>query len=214
MSTITTENLLGQLRWRYATKQFDASRKIPHDVWTALEETLVLTPSSFGLQPWKFLVIQDPAVREALKAASWGQSQITDASHLVVFAVHRENTAEHLDAYMASIAAARSQPADAPGLAGLKKMIQQFNASRPNVEWNARQVYIALGNFMTSAALLGVDTCPMEGLDPAKYDEILGLAERNLTTAVACVAGYRAEGDKYAGLPKVRFSKTEVIQYL
>ena len=214
MSTITTDQLLGQLRWRYATKQFDASKKIPQDVWAALEETLILTPSSFGLQPWKFLVIQDPAIREALKGASWGQSQITDASHLVVFAVHRENKPAHLDSYIESIASVRSQPADAPALAGLKKMIQLFNASRPNREWNARQVYIALGNFMTAAAMLGVDTCPMEGLDPEKYDEILGLEERNLATAVACVAGYRADGDKYAALPKVRFSKTEVVQYV
>ena len=214
MNTITTEQLLDRLRWRYATKQFDATRKIPQDVWSALEDALVLTPSSFGLQPWNFLVVQDPAVRETLKGASWGQSQITDASHLVVFAVHRNNKPEHLDSYIQSIAAARNQPADAPALAGLKKMISQFNASRPNIEWNARQAYIALGNFMTAAALLGIDTCPLEGLDPAKYDEILGLEEKNLTTAVACVAGYRADDDKYASLPKVRFLKSDVIQYV
>jgi nitroreductase len=101
MNPIPHDQLLGQLRWRYATKQFDPAKKIPAEVWAALEESLVLTPSSCGLQPWKFLVIQDPALREQLKAVSWGQGQVTDASHLVVFAVKRENTPEDIGAYMA-----------------------------------------------------------------------------------------------------------------
>jgi nitroreductase len=92
-------------------------------------------------------------------------------------------------------------------------MVIETSNARPNLEWNARQAYIALGNFMTSAALLGVDTCPLEGLDPVKYDEILGLEAQNLATQVACVAGYRADTDKYASLPKVRFKKERVVEY-
>lgn len=214
MSVLSTEHLISQLRWRYATKQFDAAKKIPADVWTALEDALVLTPSSFGLQPWRFLVISNPELRQKLRVASWNQSQVTDASHLIVFAVHKENTPEHVDRHISAIASATGQPADAPRLAGLKRVILDFSGSVSNKEWNSRQAYIALGNFMTSAALLGIDTCPLEGIEPAKYDEILGLSELGLATAVACAAGYRAETDKYAATPKVRFAKEEVIQYL
>ena len=214
MSLMTPEDLIQQLNWRYATKQFDPAKKIPESVWSALEETLILTPSSFGLQPWKFIVVKDPAIREKLKAASWNQSQIADGSHLVVFAAKKENTASDVEAYINSIASIRNQPVDSPGLAGLKKVILDFNKTVPNHSWNNKQAYIALGNFMTSAAVLGVDTCPMEGLDPAKYDEILGLTGTNLATAFACVAGYRASTDKYAGLAKVRFNKEELIQYV
>ena len=214
MSATTPELLIQQLTWRYATKQFDPSRKIADHLWTTLEHALILTPSSFGLQPWKFIVVKDPAVREKLKAVSWGQSQIVEGSHLVVFASKKENTTSDVECYINSIAKTRQQPVDAPGLAGLKKLILDFNGTIPNHPWNIRQLYIALGNFMTSSALLGIDTCPIEGLDASKYDEILGLTGTNLATAVACVAGYRAETDKYASAPKVRFSKEDLIRYI
>lgn len=214
MTLTTPEHLIRQLNWRYATKQFDPAKKIPADLWEALEKSLILTPSSFGLQPWKFLVIRDPAVREKLRPVSWGQSQITDGSHLVVFAAKKENTPADVESYINSLATVRQQAADSPGLAGLKKVILDYSSTVPNLPWNSKQVYIALGNFMTSAAMLGIDTCPMEGIDFAKYDEILGLNGTNLATAVACVAGYRAGTDKYAALPKVRFSREELIQYI
>ncbi|HEY5892467.1 MAG TPA: NAD(P)H-dependent oxidoreductase [Chthoniobacterales bacterium] len=215
MSTLTKEEqLLTQLRWRYATKQFDPTKKVPVETWLALEEALVLTPSSYGLQPWKFLVITDPTVREQLKPASRNQSQITDASHLVVFAVFKENTREHTDAYIRSISAARGVPTDQPPLVGFKDMLNTANSSRPNLPWNKNQVYIALGNFLTAAAILGVDTCPIEGFDPEKYDEILGLGAKNLTSAVVAAVGYRAESDRYASLAKVRFPKTDVVEYV
>lgn len=207
--------LLTALRWRYATKQFDPQRKIPAPLWSALEDALVLTPSSFGLQPWKFLVIQDPALRERLVPFSWGQKQVAEASHLVVLAVMTRMTEEHIDRYLADTAATRNIPRES--LAGFRKMmigdVIQGARSKIATEWAIRQAYIALGNFMTSAALLGVDTCPMEGFESAKYDELLELAPRGLTTAVVCPAGYRAATDKYASLAKVRFPKSEVIEY-
>lgn len=214
MSTLTKDLLLTQLRWRYATKQFDPAKKIPAETWAALEEALVLTPSSYGLQPWKFLVITDPATREKLKAVSWNQPQITDASHLVVFAIFKENTPEHTDAYIRSISAARNLPVDQPPLDGFRDMINATIKAQPNLPWNKNQVYIALGNFLTAAALLGVDACPMEGFDAAKYDEILGLREKNLTSAVVATVGYRAETDAYASLPKVRFPKNTIVEYV
>ncbi|NJK90721.1 MAG: NAD(P)H-dependent oxidoreductase [Blastochloris sp.] len=209
MSPIPSTQLLTQLQWRYATKQFDSTAKICPEDWAALEESLILTPSSFGLQPWKFIVVTDPAVREQLKAVSWGQGQVTDCSHHVVFAIRTDVDQDFIQANMKLTAEVRGVPLDS--LAGLQKVILGF---LPNVnvqEWSTRQAYIALGNFMTSAALIGVDTCPMEGIDPAQYDRILGLEAKKLKTVVACSAGYRASGDKYANLKKVRFPKSEIV---
>ena len=206
MNTITSDQLLGRLRWRYATKQFDPAAKIPEADWAALEETLILTPSSFGLQPWRFVVVNDPATRERLVPVSWDQRQPADASHFVVFAVPTKFGETEIDALLARTVELRGGEISA--LAGYRGMMTGSLLGRTDGElrqWMIRQVYIALGNFMTSAAMLGIDTCPMEGLDPAKYDEILGLPARGLATVVACAAGYRAAGDKYAALAKVRF---------
>ena len=213
MTTISTEKLLTQLNWRYATKQFDPQREISPQTWAALEEALVLTPSSFGLQPWKFMVVSDPATRERLVPASWGQRQVADASHLVVFAIKHDLNEADIDAYLNRIAVVRGGVRDS--LNGYRDMmVGNLITSRDAVarrNWAANQVYIALGNFLTSAALLGVDACPLEGLEPAKYDEILGLQSQGLSTVVAAAAGYRAANDKYAGVKKVRFPKTEVL---
>ena len=213
MSTITTEQLLKQLNWRCATKQFDPARKISPGDWEALEDVLVLTPSSYGAQPWKFIVITDPAVKEKLMAFSWGQRQVVDCSHLVVFTIRKDFDGNHIDAYLKRIAEVRGGSHEA--LAPLRKMIVGDVVEGPRAkfvnEWATRQVYIALGNFMTSAALLGIDTCPMEGFQPDKYDDALGLGAFGLASVVCCCAGYRHAADKYASLPKVRFPKEQVI---
>ena len=212
-TTIHPEQLLNQLNWRYATKQFDPQRKISATDWSALEASLLLTPSSFGLQPWKFVVVTDQQMREKLVTASWGQRQIADASHLVVFAAKKTLAEADIDAFLNFTAKTRG--ADPASLAGYREMMVgsivkgRTEAERNN--WIARQVYIALGNFLTSAALLGIDACPMEGIDPAKYDELLGLDKQGLGAIVVATAGYRAATDKYAGLPKVRFPGSEVF---
>lgn len=215
MNSISTDTLLQALHWRYATKQFDPSRKIPASTWSALEDTLVLTPSSFGLQPWKFLVVQDATLREKLVPHSWNQRQVADASHLVIMTVRKKVDVAHVDRFMAETAKTRGVSPDA--LAGYRTMIVkdvvEGERSRIATEWAIRQAYIALGNLMTSAALLGIDTCPMEGFEAARYDEILGLEPQGFTTAVLCPVGYRAATDKYASLPKVRFPKSSVIEY-
>jgi len=213
MKTITPKELLSQLNWRYATKQFDPHRPISPETWAALEESLVLTPSSFGLQPWKFLVVTDSATRERLVPASWGQRQVADASHLVVFAVKSNFGEADIDAYLNRIVAVRGGSREALG--GYRDMmvgsLMQNRDDRGRKSWATNQTYIALGNFLTSAALLGVDACPLEGIEPAKYDEILGLKAQGFTTAVAAAAGYRAAGDKYAAAKKVRYPKDEVL---
>lgn len=216
MKTLAPSELLAALNWRYATKKFDPTKQIPAETWSALEQALVLSPSSFGIQPWKFLVVTNPAVREKLVPVSWGQTQPKDASHFVVFAVRKDLPGAHIDRYVARTAELRGCTPEA--LAPFKKMMMgSLEGARTKGfldTWQTHQVYIALGQFMASAAVLGVDTCPMEGLEPAKYDEILGLAGTGFVTVVACAAGYRAGDDKYATLPKVRFPAVEVIQHV
>lgn len=213
MQRIQPEAIKEALKWRYATKQFDPSRKIDAATWDALEQSLVLAPSSFGLQPWKFLVITNPEIREKLVPVSWGQRQIADASHLVVLTVQSPLTPEHVRKHVARTAELHGKTVD--DLAGLEKVINGFLTKPPYPldikEWSSRQVYLAFGSFMTVAALLGVDTCPMEGLNPAAYDEILGLQGSGYFTVAACPAGYRAETDKYAKLPKVRHEEEHVL---
>jgi nitroreductase len=215
MTPISTTSLLDALQWRYATKKFDAAKKIPTATWTALEQALVLAPSTFGIQPWKFIVVQDPALRKQLSAASWGQTQPVDCSHYVVFALRQNLTAADVDRYVGRIAAVRGGTPE--GLKGYRDIMvgatDKARAGGTLDAWMARQVYIALGQFMAAAALLGVDACPMEGLEPPKYDEILGLAEPGFTTLCACAAGYRAADDKYATAPKVRFATGDVVTH-
>lgn len=212
MNKSTPSDLLAALRWRYATKQFDPSRHIPADVWNALEESLVLTPSSFGLQPWKFIVVRDPAVRERLKLESWNQPQATDASHFVVLAARCDLGAGDIDGWIQCLAEVQGQPVE--NFARLKGMIVGFAETMSHESrhaWNVRQTYIALGQLMAAAAMLGIDTCPMEGISTAAYDRILGLEGGGHATAVACALGYRAADDKYAEMPKARYPRERVI---
>lgn len=210
----TCQTLSEQLKWRYATKRFDSTRKIPDATWKALEESLVLTPSSFGLQPWRFVVIIDQATKEKLVPLSWKQTQPADCSHFVVFAARERMTEDDIDRHLRRTAEVRGVPVDS--LAVYRKMMIGTLVSPPahfNIRhWAALQTYIALGNFMTAAAMIGVDTCPMEGIEPSKYDELFGLPREGYTTIVACAAGYRASDDKNAILPKVRFPVEEVIR--
>ena len=213
MNTIDHNQLVGQLRWRCATKQFDPQRKIRPQDWAALEEALVLTPSSFGLQPWKFVVVNDRATREKLVAASWGQRQVADASHLVVFAVKKQLGEKDIDNYLSRIAEVRGAPRES--LASYRDMMVgsliKGKGDAERMTWATRQVYIALGTFLTSAALLGIDACPMEGFDHAQYDEILGLKAKGYSSAVIATLGYRLPTDKYAAVPKVRFAREQIF---
>ena len=216
MTPITTSQLTDALQWRYAVKKFDAAKKISAATWATLEESLVLAPSSFGVQPWKFIVVDNTELRSKLVAASWGQTQVVEASHLVIFALKQDVGEDHIDRYMARTAEVRGTTVEA--MAPFKKVIMgSFAGARAKGfldTWQSRQVYIALGQFMTAAALLGIDTCPMEGIEPSKYDEILGLTGSGYTTLCACPTGYRSADDKYATTPKVRFPLGEVVTHL
>jgi nitroreductase len=216
MQAIAPRQLIDQLSWRYATKSYDPTRKISAADWLTLEEALVLSPSSLGLQPWTFFVVEDPAVRAQLLLASYGQTQVADASHLVVFATKPNLSEADVDAHIQRTAEIRGITVDA--LAGLRAMavrsiVQGMTESERRV-WAVNQTYIALGNLVTSAAMLGIDATPMEGFEKAKYDEILGLPRRGLTASVIATLGYRAASDKYATAPKVRFSREQVVQHV
>jgi nitroreductase len=215
-ATISNEALLAQLNWRYATKAFDPARKIPAADWAALEQTLILTPTSYGFQPYRFVVVTNQATKDQLVPHSWNQKQSADCSHFVVFAAKESVSEADVDHYIARVAEVRGTTPEA--LAGFKKVlagdIVQGPRSQYQHEWATRQTYIALGNFMTAAALIGIDTCPMEGIVPTKYDEILDLPAKGYRTVVACAAGYRSTADKYAAAPKVRFPAGELVIHI
>ena len=213
---IGADQLLAQLRWRYATKKFDPARKIPAATWSALEESLRLAPSSFGLQPWKFFVVDHPDLRKQLMAVSWNQAQVVDASHLVVFTVKKGVGPADANKFADAIIAQRGlkpeqvEPYRQMMLGFLNHLPAGFDVDG----WSARQVYIAIGQFMASAAALGIDTCPMEGLDPAAYDRILGLEAKGFQTLCAMPAGYRHADDGYAKLAKVRYPLAEIVEHI
>ncbi len=200
-------NITQALHWRYATKQFDTTKKLSDDTVNALKESIQMSPSSFGLQPYKILNVTNPEIREKLKAAAWGQTQLTDASHLFVFAVPADITDTDVDAFISLNMSVRGSTAE--DLAGYSSMIKGSVNSRTSEQkqaWAAKQAYIALGFLLETAALLEVDATPMEGFDAGQFDEILGLKEKNLKSVVICALGYRSAEDTYANLPKVRAS--------
>lgn len=212
--TIPDSQLLNALNWRYATKTFDASKIILETTWKTLEEALVLSPSSFGLQPYRFLVVKDAAIRKQLQSHSWNQTQVVDASHYVVFAARTGITENEIDAFLNRIVEVRGIPRES--LEGYRGMMYGSLLS-PGAEariphWAALQAYIALGNLMTAASLVGVDTCAIEGFAPAEYDAILGLKERGYASVVCCALGYRSAEDKYASLAKVRKPSADLIK--
>ncbi len=187
MNCITASQLLEQLNWRYAVKRFDPTRIIDESTWQALENALLLTPSSYGLQPWKFFVITDPQVKAQLPAISWNQSQPRDCSHMVVLAARESMDAEYVDNYMHSVVTTRGLDKDS--LHGYRNvLVTNIEKMNEHLDWNARQVYIALGQLMIAAAMLGVDTCPMEGIVNAEYDRLLQLSGTGYTVVVACAS--------------------------
>lgn len=211
-------DLLKQLGWRYAVKKFDPTRKIPAETWDTIERAVILSPSSFGLQPWRFFVVDNPDTRAKLRAVSWNQSQITDASHMVVFARRGEVTAADIDAHIARIVEVRQTP---PAVLNDLRSMMLGSISEPAtlpggnmVTWTRSQVYIALGFFLSTCALLGVDACPMEGFDPAQYDEVLGLPAQGYHAVVIATAGYRAADDWLAPLAKVRHPRERTIRHI
>lgn len=212
---ISADQLIQSLRWRYATKKFDAARQISAETWDTIENSLVLTPSSFGLQPWRFIVVDDAGLRANLAKESWNQPQVTEASHYVVLTARKDLEAADIDAWIARMCEVQgSSPADVAPLDGMIRGFAQSMSHEARQQWNIRQVYIALGQLMASAAVLGIDACPLEGISATGYDQILGLEGSGYATVVACALGYRSADDRYASLAKARFDRSQVIRHL
>lgn len=203
------------LNWRYATKKFDPSKKVSEEDIEKLLEAIRLSASSYGLQPYEIFVIKNAELRNKLQSAAFGQPQITDASHLLVFANLAEIDKSYIDEYLDNIAETRTTKRK--DLAGFEQMLDnsvlKFSPEEKN-QWAANQTYIALGNLLSAAANFKIDTCPMEGFEADKFDEILGLKEKGLTTAVVATIGYRSEEDQLQHAVKVRKRKEELFNRL
>jgi nitroreductase len=206
-------NLIEALNWRYAVKKFDPSKKISDSDWVTLSESLRLSPSSYGLQPWKFILVKSPELRAQLRAHSWNQSQVEDASHYVVFTYKEKIDQKYIEKYLNTIASQRSIPIES--LKGFGEVMTQdlINGPRASVieHWAQRQAYIAMGFLMLSAALLKIDSCPMEGIVSSEYDKLLGIENSGYKTVAAVALGYRHEKDDYQRLKKVRFEASDIF---
>jgi nitroreductase len=213
---MNNETILKQLNWRYAVKKMDPSKKISDSDWNTLAESLRLAPSSYGLQPWKFFVVQNLGLRKQLREASWNQSQVEDCSHMVVFATRPDLSEADIQKYIDQMVKIRGVTPES--LDGYKNAMIGDLIKGPRHEtikwWAQRQSYIAMGFLMQTAALLNIDTCPLEGLDPAAYDRILGLQKAGYATVAAVACGYRHADDKYQSAKKVRFDSKDVIEIL
>ena len=206
------KNILDSLEWRYATKKFNPEKKLSSEQIDILLESLRLTPSSFGLQPWKFILVENPEIRETLVAHSWGQRQVSEASHLLVLCRKNQIDASLVNSYIDDMIEKTGAPAEA--LQWYKDMMLGFiqNLS-PEIatSWAEKQVYIALWNIMTVAASLEIDTCPMEGFLKSEYDATLGLQELWLSSVVVLPLWYRSDDDSYATKTKIRYKKEDIV---
>ncbi len=197
--------LIENLKWRYATKKYDTSRKISSEDLKKIKTAVQLSASSYGLQLYKVLIVEDTAVREKLRPVSWGQSQITDASHLLVFCSYNDVTDSDVEAYIDL--KARTQGVPVSGLKDYSDFMKTKMSEKSEAEkrsWTAKQTYIALANALNACAELKLDSTPMEGFDPAAYSEILGLKEKGLDASVVLAIGYRSEEDATQQAQKVR----------
>jgi nitroreductase len=206
------DKIIKDLNWRYATKIFDSQKKLETSTLESLKESLRLSASSFGLQLWKFVNVENEDVRQKLLEHSWGQKQVVDSSHLIVLAAPRTIEDHHVNDFIELTAKTRN--VDVSELDDYKNFMRGFIEKMTIPErnsWMSQQVYLALGNLLTVAATLEVDTCPIEGFVPTEYDKILGLEEKNLRSVVVCSLGYRSEEDKYSNLKKVRYPLEQVL---
>lgn len=198
--------------WRYATKKFDSTKKISNEDLNYLKEAIRLSSSSFGLQPYTIIIVENPELRAKLKPASWGQSQIVDASHLIVFASNTEVSSEYIDNYLQNIANTRGLAMENVNPYGdyIKGFLAKVPADVVPI-WTAKQTYLALGNLLNAAAELKIDVTPMEGFVPEQYNEILGLTQLGLNASLVATIGYRSEEDATQHLKKVRKSNEELF---
>ena len=206
------KNIIESLNWRYATKKFDSEKKINQKEFEDIIEALRLSPSSYGLQPWKFIIVNNKDMRDKIRVAAYDQPQITDASQIIIFANKKNIDDKLVDDYMQFVS--KEKDIDVNNLQGFKGMINGSFSGKTNEElraWATFQLYLSVGSLLTSCAVLEIDACPMEGFDKSKVDEILGLEALNLESRVIVALGYRSSDDKSATAKKIRFPKEDVF---
>ena len=198
--------------WRYATKKFDATKKISTEDLNTLKEAIRLSSSSYGLQPYKVIIVENPELRAKIQPVAWGQSQIVDASHLIVFANRTSINDTEIDAFFKNMSETREIPLEAlSGYQGfMKGKINELSEDAQNI-WNSKQTYLALGNLLNAAAELKIDVTPMEGFSPTEVNEILGLNALGLNASLIATVGYRHTEDATQHLKKVRKSNEELF---
>ncbi|WP_274476051.1 NAD(P)H-dependent oxidoreductase [Mangrovimonas aestuarii] len=203
---------IDNLNWRYATKQFDSTKKISETDLDFLKKALQLSASSYGLQPYEILIVENPEVRQQLLPFSWNQQQVVDASHLFILA-NKVNIDDSLvDDYLQNVSDTRGVSIE--DLQGYSEMMKSNIMPLPEEvknSWTSKQTYIALGNLLSAAATLRIDACPMEGFDSEQYNKILGLNERNLNASLVIPVGYRSENDNTQHFAKVRKPEHELF---
>lgn len=208
-------NIIEGLKWRYATKKFDSSKKISKENLDYLKEAISLIPSSYGLQPYKVLVIENPAIREKLREAAWGQAQLADASQIFLFCNFTSMEPKKIDEFLNRGAAINNyDPATTKEYGDMMKGQMAGMTSEQLINWTSKQTYIALGSLLAAASEIRIDSCPMEGFDKAKFDEILGLKEKGLTASVLGAVGYRSAEDSHQFLKKVRKPMKDLFEMI
>ena len=206
------ENIIEALEWRYATKVFDKTRKLTDHQVNDLKRVCQLSASSFGLQPYKIIVISNKELMEQLKPASYGQAQITDASHLFLFCAMKNFDKKDVEKFVdLNVKVTGIDKAHLKNFHDMMDMKMESMNMEENMMWATKQAYIALGNLLTAAAVMEIDTCPIEGFIPEQYSEILKLDEMGLEPLVLTAVGYRDDSDKYQNIPKVRKNKADLF---
>ncbi len=205
-------DLIKKLNWRYATKKFDSSKILPSEKMEILKQVFNLTPTSYGMQTMKMVVVNDEKTKSKMVEYCYGQEQVKTASHVLVICIQDEVNEKDVDNYFNDVVKIRSTSESI--LSKYRKELKDFVNARANEEleiWCVNQVYIALGNLMTACAIEGIDSCPMEGFLPDKIDELLDLNKYNLKSVLLLPVGYRAKDDMFAEMKKVRKDISDTI---
>ena len=205
-------NTIENLKWRYAVKKFDDNKFLTQSQVELLKEAFNLTATSYGLQPIKLLVINNKEIQQQLVEHSWNQKQVADASHVLVLCIHTALTENHVELYFQRVQEIRNTPDDI--INPFREYLKGVISSKQETDllaWAKNQAYLAMGNLLTVCAQEKIDSCPMEGFIPEKYDEVLNLKEKNLASVLVLPVGYRAEDDFMKDQKKVRKQLEEIV---
>ena len=205
--------VIEDLKWRYATKQFDASRKISSEDFAIIKESLQLVPSSYGLQPLKYIIVESKELRKKLVPASYGQKQVQEASHLIVICSSQKMDEKQIDEYLENVVKTRNVDiATTEGYGNFMKQTISKMSEHEIKSWNDKQAYIALGQLLHTCANLRIDATPMEGFDANQYAEILGINTEEYKVTLVCPIGYRHNDDEAQHVQKVRKSLDDLFE--